>query len=222
MSSVFLTTQCETAYLTAQFNMYSCNDNILMTNQDQTAMSLCRTPFRRYARTGSTPECTTVTSSFNQPIYQWSSGASKRQCSSQAIVTSTVVHTIATLQCPAEVTSINIRWQDMPGSINGLFSWVIFDINFQQEAACWPTLSWADVAGHRESKLYSLCCIGMAKNSSKSWCNICQSLDHSTSLYPFMPPMKGSIGQCKWVQRAAGTTTQKVAKCQHQHICLHC
>ena len=36
-------------------------------------------------------------------------------------------------------------------------SWVIFDMNFWQEAVCRPILSWADAAGHRELKLNPHC-----------------------------------------------------------------
>ena len=42
--------------------------------------------------------------------------------------------------------------------------WVIFDMHFRQEAACGLALSLAEAAGHKESKLYSQCCTGMAKD----------------------------------------------------------
>ena len=49
---------------------------------------------------------------------------------------------------------------------------------------------WVDAAGHREYKLYSQCFTGMAKDPHESWYKTCQSLDHSTLLYPLMPPTK--------------------------------
>jgi len=54
-------------------------------------------------------------------------------------------------------------------------SWVIFDLNFRQRAACKPTLPWAEAVGHRESKLYSQCFTGISKDTQESWCKTCQS-----------------------------------------------
>ena len=110
-------------------------------------------------------------------------------------------------------------------------SWVIFDMHFRQEAACRPTLSWADAAGHRESKLYSQCFTGMAKDPRESWCRTCQSLDHSTSLCPMMPPTKvprrerqtqETSTKASEICRNFNTKGCNYPKCQHQHVCLHC
>ena len=63
-------------------------------------------------------------------------------------------------------------------------SWVIYNINFRQEAASYPTLSWAEAAGHWEPKIYQQCFNGMEKDPMEGWCRSCLSLDHTTSLYP--------------------------------------
>ena len=109
-------------------------------------------------------------------------------------------------------------------------SWVIFDMNFRQEAACRPNLSWAEAAGHRESKIYSQCFTGMSKDPRESWCRTCQSLDHSTSLCPMMPPTKTqkecqpmeAAGKSSEICRNYNTKGCTYPKCQRQHICLHC
>jgi len=69
-------------------------------------------------------------------------------------------------------------------------SWVVYDINYGQEAAGRSSLSWAEAAGHREAKLFSQCFTGMAKDPHEAWCRSCQSLDHSTSNCPIMPSRK--------------------------------
>jgi len=49
------------------------------------------------------------------------------QCSSQAVMTSTVVHIIATLQCPAGVTSSSLSTSIHIGIQTGMPSWLIED-----------------------------------------------------------------------------------------------
>ena len=109
-------------------------------------------------------------------------------------------------------------------------SWVIFNMNFHQEAACRPNLSWAEAAGHRESKIYSQCFTGMAKDPHESWCRTCQSLDHSTSFCPMMPPTKTprkerqsveATGKSSEICRNYNTKGCTYPKCQRQHI-YHC
>ena len=70
---------------------------------------------------------------------------------------------------------------------------IIFDMNFQLELACRTTLSWADAAGYRESKLYSQYFIRMAKDPCESWflimplflCNLYYSDYRNTAYKPY-------------------------------------
>ena len=62
-------------------------------------------------------------------------------------------------------------------------SWIIYDLNFRQEAASNPRLSWATV----EPSIYTQCFTGMAKDPSDLWCKSCQSLDHTTAFCPLTP-----------------------------------
>lgn len=62
-------------------------------------------------------------------------------------------------------------------------SWVVYDINFRQEAASKPGMSWATV----EPSIYTQCFTGMAKDPTDVWCRTCQSLDHSTTSCPLTP-----------------------------------
>jgi len=110
-------------------------------------------------------------------------------------------------------------------------SWVVYDINYRQEAAGRPSLSWAEAAGHREAKLFSQCFTGMAKDPHEAWCRSCQSLDHSTSNCPIMPSRKtphrafeGEATQAKppEICRNYNTKGCNFLKCHRRHICLHC
>ena len=63
-------------------------------------------------------------------------------------------------------------------------SWVIYDINFRQDAAANPTRSWAFV----HPSMYTQCFTDMGKDATDKWCRSCQSLDHTTSSCPVTPP----------------------------------
>ena len=65
-------------------------------------------------------------------------------------------------------------------------SWVIYDLNFRQEAASKPGMSWATV----EPSIYTQCFNSMVKDPSDVWCRTCQALDHATAFCPLMPQQK--------------------------------
>jgi len=110
-------------------------------------------------------------------------------------------------------------------------SWVVYDINYRQEAGARLSFPWAEAAGHREAKFFSQRFTGMAKDLNKSWCRNCQSLDHATLSCPMMPQQKNS---CKETEGGEASHTRKSAeiccnystkgcdytKCHHCHICL--
>jgi len=56
-------------------------------------------------------------------------------------------------------------------------SWVVYDMNYRQEAAYRPFLSWAEAAGHREAQFFPQCFNG---DPNDAWCRTCQSLEYST------------------------------------------
>ena len=58
-------------------------------------------------------------------------------------------------------------------------SWVVYDLNFRQEAASNPSQSWSKV----DPSMYSQCFLGMAR-SPEGWYQQCQSLDHTTGNCP--------------------------------------
>jgi len=66
-------------------------------------------------------------------------------------------------------------------------AWVVYNMNYRQEAANRTLVSWAEIVGHQEAKFFSQCFNGMAKDPNDAWCRTCQSLDHSTSGCPLMP-----------------------------------
>jgi len=110
-------------------------------------------------------------------------------------------------------------------------SWVIFDMHFRQEAACRLALSWVEAARHKESKLYSQCFTGMAKDPHESWCRTCQSLNHATSLCPMMPPAKVPWKECQTTDNTPKTLEIcrnfnikgcNYPKCMRRHVCLNC
>ena len=112
-------------------------------------------------------------------------------------------------------------------------SWVVYDINYRQEAAARPSLPWAEAAGHREAKFFSQCFTGMAKDPNEAWCRNCQSLDHSTSGCPMMPQQKihrreGQAGETSRTNkppeicRNYNTKGCDYTRCHRRHICLRC
>ena len=130
-------------------------------------------------------------------------------------------------------------------------SWVIYDINFRQEAASYPTLSWAEAAsyptlswaeaaGHREPKIYQQCFNGMEKDPLEGWCRSCLSLDHTTSLCPSAPttpqqppfllqrkcpmgdPTLALPESAREICRNFNTKGCKYPKCRRRHVCVQC
>jgi len=112
-------------------------------------------------------------------------------------------------------------------------SWVVYDINYRQEAAARPSLSWAEAAGHREAKFFSQCFTGMAKDPNEAWCRTCQSLDHSTSNCPMSPQQKiprreGQGGESPHIKklpqicRNYNSKGCDYPKCHRRHVCLRC
>ena len=113
-------------------------------------------------------------------------------------------------------------------------SWVIYHINFRQEAASNPILSRAAAAGHREPKIYQQCFNGMEKDPLEGWCRSCLSLDHTTSLCPSTPPpatpqRKRSVADTlstssgkREICRNFNTKGCKFPRCKRRHVCLHC
>ena len=120
-------------------------------------------------------------------------------------------------------------------------SWVIYDINFRQEAASYPTLSWAEAAGHQEPKIYQQCFNGMEKDPLEGWCRSCLSLDHTTSLCPSSPTTPQQPPFLHQRKRPMGDPTLalpesareiyaenfntkgcKYPKCRRRHVCVQC
>ena len=62
-------------------------------------------------------------------------------------------------------------------------SWIIYDLNFRQEAAERGTTEWSQL----DPSLYAQCFTGQAK-SEESWCKTCHSVDHSSEWCPLSPP----------------------------------
>ena len=61
-------------------------------------------------------------------------------------------------------------------------SWVVYDQNFRQEAACSTSTQWARV----DPSIYTQCFTGMAIGA-EGWCKICQSIEHSSESCPLAP-----------------------------------
>jgi len=109
-------------------------------------------------------------------------------------------------------------------------SWVVYDINYRQEAAGRPSLPWAESAGQREAKFFSQCFTGMAKDPNEAWCRTCQSLDHSTSGCPMMPRPKiprreGESSFSTGSSQICNNYNTKGCvfdRCRRRHICLGC
>ena len=59
-------------------------------------------------------------------------------------------------------------------------SWVIYDLNFRQEAAGSPDQQWAKA----DPSLYAQCFTGQ-ELSRENWCGRCQGLDHSSADCPY-------------------------------------
>jgi len=104
--------------------------------------------------------------------------------------------------------------------------WVVYNMNYMQEAENRPLLSWAEAVGHREVNFFSQCFNGMAKDPNDAWCRTCQLLDHSTSGCPLMPHSKQPC-------REAYTPQPEICRnynikgcvhggCPHHHICMNC
>jgi len=93
-------------------------------------------------------------------------------------------------------------------------SWVVYDMNYRQEAAYRPFLSWAEATGHQEAKFFSQCFNGMAKDPNDAWCRTCQSLDYSTRGCLLMPHSK---------QSHRDTFTSQPEICQNYNTkgCIH-
>ena len=58
-------------------------------------------------------------------------------------------------------------------------SWVVYDQNFRQEAACSTSTQWARV----DPSIYTQCFTGMAIGA-EGWCKVCQSIEHSSENCP--------------------------------------
>jgi len=105
-------------------------------------------------------------------------------------------------------------------------AWVVYDMNYRQEAANRPLLSWAEAAGHREAKFFSQCFNGMAKDPNDAWCRTCQSLDHSTSGCPLMPhskqPRREAYAPQPEICRNYNTKGCVHGGCPRRHICTNC
>ena len=61
-------------------------------------------------------------------------------------------------------------------------SWVVYDQNFRQEAACSTSTQWARV----DPSIYTQCFTGMAIGA-EGWCKLCQSIEHSSENCPLAP-----------------------------------
>ena len=107
-------------------------------------------------------------------------------------------------------------------------SWVIYNLNFRQEAASKPGLSWATI----EPSIYTQCFNSMAKDPSDVWCRTCQSLDHATAFCPLMPQQKvprkekretaSADSRKDTTCRNYNTKGCSYPHCARRHVCLKC
>ena len=107
-------------------------------------------------------------------------------------------------------------------------SWVIYDLNFRQEAASRDSTDWA----HLDPSLFAQCFTGQAKQN-EAWCKVCHSLDHSSDQCPIAPPPtkrpksttnhpsptpRLSYEVCRRYNRGVCTGE----KCRYRHCCSKC
>ena len=107
-------------------------------------------------------------------------------------------------------------------------SWVVYDLNFRQEAASRDSTDWA----HLDPSLFAQCFTGQAKQN-EAWCKVCHSLDHSSDQCPISPPPpkrpklttnhssptpRISYEVCRCYNR--GTCTEE--ECRYRHCCSRC
>ena len=116
-------------------------------------------------------------------------------------------------------TSLRFRWP----------SWVIYDLNFRQEAASRGIPDWA----HLDPSLFAQCFTGQAKQQ-EAWCKTCHSLDHSSDQCPLLPPQPKRPKPFTSNQPALPPRlSQEVCrrynkencsgdKCRYKHCCLKC
>ena len=86
-------------------------------------------------------------------------------------------------------------------------SWVVYDQNFRQEAACSTSTQWARV----DPSIYTQCFTGMAIGA-EGWCKVCQSIVHSSENCPLAPKqmehttMGGLQGRTSTFRKRGGQT----------------
>ena len=86
-------------------------------------------------------------------------------------------------------------------------SWVVYDQNFRQEAACTANIQWARV----DPSIYTQCFTGMAIGA-EGWCRLCQSIEHSSETCPLAPKQVehatgGPQGRASLFRKRAGQTS---------------
>ena len=107
-------------------------------------------------------------------------------------------------------------------------SWVIYDLNFRQEAASRGLTDWAQL----DASLFAQCFTGQSKQH-EPWCRTCHSLDHGSDSCPSAPPQQKRPKITAAYQPTPPPRSQEVCrrynkdlctweKCRYRHCCLKC
>ena len=107
-------------------------------------------------------------------------------------------------------------------------SWVIYDLNFWQEAASRAITEWAQL----DPSLFAQCFMGQSKQH-EPWCKMCHSLDHGSDSCPTAPPQQKRPKFTATIQSTPPPRSQEACRrynkelciwerCRFKHCCLKC